>query len=205
MEETVRAFNWCIEQGKAFYWGTSMWSATEIEEAHHICSKFGLVAPIAEQAQHNLFTHENCERNLVPIYEKYGTGVTVFSALHNGFLTGKYNNGVPAGSRYATHTEMDWLQQRVKGLTSEEGQKDIAKVRELTGVAKELGVTVAQLSLAYILKMKSTATIIMGCKSPEQMIEQLGALDALKKIDARVEEKVEKIFGNKPVLPAPLR
>lgn len=194
----VRAFNWCIEQGKAHYWGTSEWSAVEIEEAHHISSKLGLIAPVAEQAEHSLFRRDRVEGEYLHIYERYGTKVTVFSALFGGFLTGKYNDGIPDNSRYAVHTEMDWLQERVKALSSPEGQKDIAKVRALTEIAKELGASVTQLSLAFILKKESTATVIMGCKSPEQMTEQLGALDVLDKLDANVEAKIEEIFDNKP-------
>jgi aryl-alcohol dehydrogenase-like predicted oxidoreductase len=100
---------------------------------------------------------------------------------------------------------MDWLQARVKALTSPEGQRDIEKVRKLTEIAKGLGASVTQLSLAWILKMGSTTTVIMGCKTPEQMKEQLGALEVVGKIDASVEEKVEEIFGNKPPPKASLR
>ncbi|PVF92414.1 hypothetical protein CPB86DRAFT_185458 [Serendipita vermifera] len=100
---------------------------------------------------------------------------------------------------------MDWLQQRVQALASPEGQRDIEKVRKLTEIAKSLGASVTQLSLAYILKMDSTATIIMGCKTPEQMEEQLGALDVVGKIDADIEQKVEEIFANKPQTKALLR
>lgn len=198
MEEVVRAFNWCIEQGKAHYWGTSEWSAYEIEAAHHVCAKFGLIAPVAEQAEHSLMNRAKAEGEFLPIYESYGTKLTVFSALSGGFLTGKYNDGIPEGSRYAVHTEMDWLQERAKALSSPEGQKNIEKVRKLTEVAKVLGFSVTQLSIAYILKMGSTATVIMGCKTPEQMLEQLGALGAVEKIDKEVEKQVEEIFGNKP-------
>ncbi|PVF92531.1 putative potassium channel beta subunit protein, partial [Serendipita vermifera] len=198
MEEVVRAFNWCIEQGKAHYWGTSEWSPREIEEAHHVCSRLNLIAPVAEQAEHSLFRRERAEGEYQHIYQRYGTKLTVFSALYCGFLTGKYNDGIPEGSRFAVHTEMDWLQQRVQALASPEGQRDIEKVRKLTEIAKSLGASVTQLSLAYILKMDSTATIIMGCKTPEQMKEQLGALDVVEKIDADIEQKVEEIFANKP-------
>jgi aryl-alcohol dehydrogenase-like predicted oxidoreductase len=100
---------------------------------------------------------------------------------------------------------MDWLQARVKALTSPEGQRDIEKVRKLTEIAKSLGASVTQLSLAWILKMGSTATVIMGCKTPEQMKEQLGALEVVGKIDASIEGKVEEIFGNKPQPRALLR
>ena len=141
---------------------------------------------------------EKVEGEFLPIYESYGTKITVFSALHCGFLTGKYNDDIPADSRFAVHTEMDWLQERVKGLSSPDGQKSIENVRKLTEVAKRIGISVTQLSIAYILRMGSTGTIIMGCKTPAQMLEQLGALDALEKIDGEVEKEVEEIFGNKP-------
>lgn len=177
----------------------------EIEEAHHLCDKLGLIPPIAEQTQHSLLHRERVESEYLPIYERYGTKITVFSALYCGFLTGKYNDGIPEGSRYATHTEMEWLRDRAESLSSPEGQRDIAKVRALSQVAKELGASTTQLSLAFILKKASTGTIIMGCKSPEQMIEQLGALDVMKKLDQSVEDRIEEIFQNKPAPPKLLR
>lgn len=117
MDEVVRAFNHCIQSGKTHYWGTSEWSALELEEAHQTCARLNLIPPIAEQTEHSLFKRDRVEGEYKPIFQRYGTSITVFSALYCGFLTGKYNSGVvPPDSRFAVHTEMDWLQSRVKHL-----------------------------------------------------------------------------------------
>ncbi|KAF8167254.1 voltage-gated potassium channel beta-2 subunit [Crassisporium funariophilum] len=196
MEEVVRAFNYVIEQGWAFYWATSEWTAREIEEAHHIATKFGLVGPIAEQCEHNMFHRERPEKEYGPIYAKYGTGTTVFSALAGGILTGKYNDGIPENSRLATHSIMKSM---VKSLEQKEGQEKIRKVRELSKLAKdELNTTPTVLALAWIAKNPNTSTVILGASSPQQVIDNLKAVEVIPKITPEIMEKIEIILNNKP-------
>jgi len=196
MEEVVRAFNYVIDQGWAFYWGTSEWSAREIEEAHHVASKFGLVGPIAEQCQHNMFHRERAEKELDPIYRKYGTGTTVFSGLAQGLLTGKYNEGIPEGSRFATHK---FLSKTVKELQTPEGQKKLQKVRDLTKLAKdELDTTPTALALAWLARHPQTSTVILGASSPQQVLDNLEAVKVLPRLTPAILAKVEKILGNAP-------
>ncbi|KIM38135.1 hypothetical protein M413DRAFT_447905 [Hebeloma cylindrosporum] len=197
MEEIVRAFNYVIEKGWAFYWGTSEWSSREIEEAHHVASKFGLIGPIAEQCEHNMFHRERPEKEYNPLYEKYGMGTTVFSALAGGLLTGKYNDGIPEGSRFATHK---FLKKTAKSWQeTTEGQEKIRKVRELSKIAKEeLNTTPTALALAWIAKQPQTSTVILGASSPQQVIDNLKALEVLPRLTPAIMEKVEAILGNRP-------
>ncbi|RDX46786.1 Aldo/keto reductase [Lentinus brumalis] len=197
MEEIVRAFNYVIDQGWAFYWATSEWSAQEIEEAFHVASKLGLIAPIAEQCQHHMFHRERPEKEYAPLYRKYSIGTTVYSGLARGLLTGKYNNGIPPDSRYAVHA--DFFKQRLAELHSPEGQQQIEKVKVLTELAeKELGCSVQHLALAWLAKNPNTSTVILGASKPEQVVDNLKALDVIPKLTPEILEKIEKILDNKP-------
>ncbi|THG98246.1 hypothetical protein EW026_g3905 [Hermanssonia centrifuga] len=202
MEEVVRAFNWVIEKGWAFYWGTSEWSAQEIEEAFppsiDVASKLKLIPPVAEQCKHHMFHRERPEKEYEPLYRKYDYGTTVFSGLAQGLLTGKYNDGIPEGSRYDTekHQMYDALRAR---LTSPEGQSEIKKIRELTALAeKELGCKVSHLALAWLATKPHTSTIILGASKPEQILDNLKALDVIPKLTPAILEKIEGILGTKP-------
>ncbi|KDR85894.1 hypothetical protein GALMADRAFT_85086 [Galerina marginata CBS 339.88] len=201
MEEVVRAFNYVIEQGWAYYWATSEWSAREIEEAHHVASRFGLIGPIAEQCEHNMFHRERPEKEYDAIYKKYGTGTTVWSALAGGLLTGKYNDGIPEGSRFATHS---FMKSTVKSLQEKEGQEKIRKVRELSTLAKEeFNATPTALALAWVAKNPNTSTVILGASTPQQVLDNLKALEVLPKLTPEVMDKMDKILGNKPKLEFP--
>ncbi|KAF9021635.1 voltage-gated potassium channel beta-2 subunit [Hymenopellis radicata] len=197
MEEIVRAFNYVIEKGWAFYWATSEWSAQRIEEAHHIADKLGLIAPIAEQCHHNMFNRERPEKEYAPLYKNYGLGTTVFSALASGILTGKYNDGIPADSRLAN--EANGLSDMAKQLSLPEGQEKLRKVRELTKIADELQTTMASLALAWVARNPNTSTVILGASRPEQVLENLKALEVLPKLTNDVLERIEVILDNKPV------
>lgn len=197
MEETVRAFNFVIEKGWAFYWATSEWSAREIEEAYHVADKLGLIPPIAEQCQHHMFHRERPESEYAPIYKKYQIGTTVWSALASGLLTGKYNNGIPEGSRYDNHKDL--FKNTIQSLNEEEGMKKLEKVRALTELAeKELGCTTAQLALAWVAVNPNTSTVILGASKPEQVVENLKAIEVLPKLTPEVLAKIEAILDNKP-------
>ncbi|KAJ6480380.1 NADP-dependent oxidoreductase domain-containing protein [Mycena sanguinolenta] len=195
MEEVVRAFNFVIEKGWAFYWGTSEWSAQEIEQAHHIATKLNLIAPVAEQMQHNMFHRERPEKEYAALYKNYGYGTTVFSPLASGMLTGKYNDGIPEGSRFAT---VDMFKGRADKLKSEEGLLQIAKVKELTKVAESLGSTPTALAIAWLAKNRNTSTVILGVSSVPQLLQNLEALKVLPKITDEHLARIEEILGNRP-------
>ncbi|OCH84916.1 Aldo/keto reductase [Obba rivulosa] len=220
MEETVRAFNFVINQGWAFYWATSEWSAQEIEEAHHVATKLGLSGPIAEQCEHNLFHRERPESEYALLYRKHGLGTTVFSALAQGLLTGKvdghfkfsdengslttgvmypqYNDGIPAGSRLDVKYQA-WLQRVADGLTSEEGQAKINKIKALSTFAEEeLGCKVSHLALAWVAQNPNTSTVILGASKPEQVVDNLKALEIIPKLTPEVLKKIDDIVGTKP-------
>ncbi|KAK0207469.1 NADP-dependent oxidoreductase domain-containing protein [Armillaria fumosa] len=198
MEEIVRAFNFVIEKGWAFYWATSEWSAREIEEAHHVASRLNLIAPIAEQCQHNMFHREQAEKEYAPLYKKYGLGTTAFSVLASGILTGKYNDGIPPGTRLSIpENGLDYM---VKGLGTPEGKEKIRKVRELTKFAEEeLQTTPAVLALAWVARNPNTSTVILGASCPEQVLENLKALEVLPRLTEDIMNKIEVILDNKPV------
>ncbi|QRW17109.1 aldo/keto reductase family protein [Rhizoctonia solani] len=197
MEEVVRAFNHLIDTGKAFYWGTSEWSARQVEEAYHVAAKLNLIAPIAEQVQYNCFHRQRFESEYQYLYEKYGYGTTIWSPLASGILTGKYNNGIPEGSRFATNA--DFFKTRIEGLSKEEGLKTLDKVKELTKFAEaELGCSVTILALAWAASHPNASTVILGASNPEQLLENLKALETLKKFTPEVREKINKILDNTP-------
>ncbi|KAJ7224640.1 NADP-dependent oxidoreductase domain-containing protein [Mycena pura] len=196
MEEIVRAFNYVIDKGWAFYWGTSEWSAREIEEAHHIATKLGLVAPVAEQMQHNMFHRERAEKEYAPLYKKYGYGTTVYSPLASGMLT----DGVPADSRFGREP---MFHARAAFLASPDGQAQIAKVRQLTAIAESLGASPTALAIAWLAKNPNTSTIILGASSAAQLRENLDALRVLPLLtDAHVAQ-IEDVLANKPA-PLPM-
>jgi len=197
MEEVVRGFNYVIEKGWALYWATSEWTAEQIEEAYHVADKLHLIAPIAEQCQHNMFHRERPEKEYAKIYSNYNIGTTVWSALDSGFLTGKYSNGIPAGSRF--DIEKNFFSKKLKDLESPEGQEKIRKVKELTKLAEEeLQTTLAVLALAWVARNPNTSTVILGATKPEQVIENLKAIEIMPKLTPEILEKIEAILDNKP-------
>ncbi|TFY62884.1 hypothetical protein EVJ58_g3571 [Rhodofomes roseus] len=199
MEETVRAFNHVIDQGWAYYWGTSEWSAQQLEEAWHVADKLGLVGPIAEQCQHHMFHRERPEKEYAPIYAKYQVGTTVWSALAGGLLTGKYNDGIPEGSRYANQDTNVFYREILQTIDEGEGKRKLNKVKELSEFAeKELGCTVTHLALAWVAVNPNTSTVILGASKPEQIVDNLKAIEVIPKLTPEVLEKIDKILDNKP-------
>ncbi|KAF9478923.1 Aldo/keto reductase [Pholiota conissans] len=197
MEEIVRAFNYVIEKGWAFYWATSEWGAREIEEAHHVANKLGLMAPIAEQCKHHMFHRERPEKEYHELYKKYGLGTTTFSSLAGGLLTGKYNDGIPDDSRYAAHSAI--FKETIAGLRSPEGREQIRKVKELTKLAEEeLQTTIAALALAWVAKNPNTSTVILGASKPEQILENLKALEVIPKLTPEILRKIDAILKTTP-------
>jgi voltage-dependent potassium channel beta subunit len=191
IEETVRAMDLIVKQGKAFYWGTSEWSAAEIMRADGLARQYGLTPPTMEQPQYNMFQRERVEKELAPVFRELGYGTAIFSPLASGVLTGKYNNGIPADSR-ATLKGYEWLKNEV--ITPER----IAKVKQLDPIAKDLGCTLAQMALAWCLKNPNVSTVITGASRPEQVRDNMQALDVTPKLTAEVMGRIEAVLGNKP-------
>jgi voltage-dependent potassium channel beta subunit len=194
IEETVWTMNTLIQQGKILYWGTSEWSGVEIMEAHRVAQEFKLIGPTMEQPQYNLFEREKVEKEYSRIYETVGLGTTIWSPLASGLLTGKYNNGIPEGSRLALE-EMSWLKDKVLA------DDKIKKVQEFSELAKESGVSTASLSIAWCIKNPHVTTAILGATKKEQLIENLKSIEVLQKLTPEVLDKIENIFQTKPVMP----
>jgi aryl-alcohol dehydrogenase-like predicted oxidoreductase len=194
VEETVRAMNHLIDQGKALYWGTSEWPACRILEAYHVARREHLVPPVMEQPQYNLFHRDRVEREYAPLYEHFGLGTTIWSPLASGLLTGKYNDGIPPGSR-STLEGYEWLRARLEG---EAVQDKLEKVRQLTGVADELGCSMAQLAIAWCLANPRVSTAITGASRPEQVRENMRAIEVLERLGPEILERIEEIVGNRP-------
>lgn len=191
IEETVRAMDIVIKQGKAFYWGTSEWSAAEIMRADAIARQYGLTPPSMEQPQYNMFERERFEREFAPLYGELGYGTTIWSPLASGLLTGKYNDGIPAGSRAALEG-YSWIKESV--ITPDR----VEKVRKLKPIADELGCTQAQLGLAWCLSNPHVSTVITGASRAEQVRENMKALDVAPKLTPELLERIDAILENKP-------
>lgn len=193
IEETVRAMDDLTHQGLILYWGTSEWSAAEITRAHAVARELGLTPPQMEQPQYNMLHRERVEKEYLPLYKEFGLGTTVWSPLSSGLLSGKYNAGIPNGSR-ASLKGYEWIKTKV--LTPE----NLAKVDGLRPIAKELGCTMAQLALAWTRRNDNVSTVITGATTPEQVTENLGSLEYVSALTDDVIQRVDSILGNKPDL-----
>jgi voltage-dependent potassium channel beta subunit len=194
VEESVRAMTYLVNSGKALYWGTSEWSAAQIMEAYAVARQEHLIPPQMEQPEYSMFRRERVEREYAHLYTEIGLGTTVWSPLAGGLLTGKYNKGIPEGSR-ATIEEYEWLRERFE---SEQALLNIEKVKKLAPIAEELGCTMAQLALAWCLKNPNVSTAITGASRPEQVVENMAALDVVDKLTGDVVARIEEILDNKP-------
>ncbi|MBR9910993.1 MAG: aldo/keto reductase [Gammaproteobacteria bacterium] len=199
IEETVRAMHNLVQQGKVIYWGTSEWSAQQITEAHAVAQREHLTPPSMEQPEYNLLHRRRVEAEYLPLYQNYGMGTTIWSPLASGLLTGKYNDGVPGDSRLAL-PGYEWLR---KTWDSDAGQEKIAKIRKLTELASQLGISVTHLSLAWCLKNPNVSSVILGASKLTQLEDNLRALDALPQLTTEVMDAIEDIVDNRP--PAPQR
>ncbi len=197
IEETVRAMAHIVDSGKAFYWGTSEWSAEQIRQAFEIARREHLVPPTMEQPQYHMFHRDRVELEYARLYSEFGLGTTIWSPLASGLLTGKYNDGVPEGSRLSL-PDYEWLRNHV---LNDEANCRIEKVRKLSPMAKELGCTMAQLALAWCLKNPNVSTVITGASRPEQVVENMKALDVVEKLDAEVRARIDGILDNAPTPP----
>lgn len=175
IEETVWAMSDMVSAGKAHYWGTSEWSADEIRAAWSIADRHHLHKPVMEQPQYNLFERRKVEKEYARLYEDIGLGLTTWSPLALGLLTGKYIEGVPEGSR-ATLPGYEWLKDGLVDARRNE------QVRSLKEVADQLGCTLAQLAIAWCARNPNVSTVITGASRPEQVVDNLGALAVLDQL-----------------------
>lgn len=197
IEETVRAMHDLVTQGKILYWGTSEWSAQQITEAYAVARQYNLTPPTMEQPQYNLFERQKVEADYAPLYDLVGLGTTIWSPLASGLLTGKYNDGIPEGSRLAL-PGYEWLRQRFE---SEDGKKMLEKVRQLSALASEAGMPVHHMALLWCLENPNVSTVILGASRLEQLTDNLAALDARDKMTPDLVAEIEKIVDNKPAGP----
>jgi len=186
IEEVVYSMNTFIQQGKVLYWGTSEWEARDVARAYGIAREHNLIPPMMEQPQYNLFHQKRVENDLMPLVRELGIGLTTWSPLYQGILTGKYNEGIPEGSR-ASLESMAWVKERIT-------PDKIARVRQLTSIAEELGISTSQLAIAWILRRKEVSTVISGATRLEQLDENLASSNAVEKLTNDVLEKIGKIF-----------
>lgn len=194
IEETVWTMNNLIQQGKILYWGTSEWSGVEIMEAHRVAEKNRLIGPTMEQPQYNMFERDKMEKEYLDIFRTVGMGTTIWSPLATGLLSGKYNDGIPKGSRFSLQG-FDWLKDR--WLTDEK----LKKVKKLSALAEKLGISTACLAIAWCIRNPNVSTAILGATKKQQLAENLKALDAVSLLTEDVMGKIDEIMKNKPVLP----
>lgn len=194
IEEVVWTMHNLIQQGKILYWGTSEWSAQEIMEAHMFAERHSLIGPVVEQPEYNMFNRHKMENEYLQIFKNIGLGTTIWSPLASGLLTGKYNDGIPEGSRLDIKG-FEWLKE--KNLQDQK----IEKVKQLSTIANDLGCTMAALSIAWCIKNPNVTTAILGATKASQLHDNLTALEALPKLSAEVMDSIEAILQNKPELP----
>jgi voltage-dependent potassium channel beta subunit len=186
IEETVWAMSDIVASGQALYWGTSEWTADEIRAAYEIAQRHHLRAPIVEQPQYNIFERRRVEREYARLYDDIGLGLTTWSPLASGLLSGKYIDGVPEGSRAAL-PGYEWL---AKALTDKDRN---AQVAQLKAIAERLDVTTSQLSIAWCAANPHVSTVITGASKPEQVVENMGALKALEQLTPDVLAEIDAI------------
>ena len=186
IEETVWAMSDIIRQGKALYWGTSEWSASDIRAAWEIAERHHLHKPVVEQPQYHLFHRRKVEQEYARLYEDIGLGLTTWSPLASGLLTGKYRGGIPAGSRGALEN-MSWMREQLQDKARNDA------VGKLSEIAAELGCNTAQLAIAWINRNPRVSTVILGASRIEQLHDNLGALAVTPKLTPEVIERIDAV------------
>ena len=199
LEETCRAMNYVINKGMAFYWGTSEWDADQIMMAHKICEKLNLISPIVEQTQYNLLHRERIEREYSNLFKHFKLGITVWSPLFSGALTGKYIDSTPEDSRYKKHNELNGYGLDYYFQNKKEIDEKLIKLRDLA--KNKLNCNLAQLSIAWILANPDISTIILGSTKMSQVEDVLPALQVYKNLDKNILKEIEEIMGNAAVGP----
>ena len=195
IEETVRAMTELIQRGHILYWGTSEWSAQQLMEAYGVARQYNLIPPTMEQPQYHMFHRARVEEEYGRLYDTIGLGLTTWSPLDSGILTGKYNDGIPDDSRMALPAYA-WLGDF---LNSEEGQRRVQKTRELAPIAADLGTTMANLALAWCLKNPNVSSVITGASRVSQVEANMKAIALLPQLTDDVMARIDSVLGNKPI------
>jgi len=186
VQEVVQTMDMLVRQGKVLYWGTSQWDTFYLVRAIAFAKENGLIPPMVEQPKYNLMHRRRVERDLAPVCRDYGIGLTTYSPLNQGILSGKYNDGIPDGSR-ATMENMRYLQDRIT-------PEVIEKVRALTTIGEEIGATTAQMAIAWLLRRKEVSSVITGATRVEQLDENLGAADFAEDLSGEILDRIDTIF-----------
>ena len=190
IEEVAFTMDNLVRQGKILYWGTCEWKAWQITSAYNIAAQNHLVAPSVEQTQYNMFHRRRVESELNPICKEYGLGLATWSPLYYGVLTGKYNEGIPEGSR-ASLENMAWIKDRIT-------PERVNIVKQLGTLADQLGITTAQLAIAWLLRRKEVSSVITGATTIAQLQENVAAAEAIDKLSDNVLDKIDSILNNYP-------
>ena len=183
IEEVVQTMNILIQQGKILYWGTSEWEASRVAQAYGIARQYNLIPPTMDQPQYNLLHRKRVEDTLMPLCRELGIGLTTFSPLAYGILTGKYNEGIPEGSR-ASLENYGWVRDRIT-------PERIERVKKLQLIARDLGVTPGQLAIAWVLRCKEVSTVITGASKMEQLEENLGAAEIVSRMENSLLDEID--------------
>jgi len=197
IEETVRAFNYLIDTGKCFYWGTSEWNSEEIALANAAADKLGLIGPTMEQPQYNLLARNKVEKEFAPLYENHGLGLTIFSPLKAGILTGKYNDGIPDDSRFSQSKD-NFAENMKKRFGTDDWKQEIEQVKKLKPIADKLGTDLAGLAMAWSVKNPNVSSSITGASKVEQVYKAVESLNLLPKLTPEIMEEIDNTLGNKP-------
>lgn len=184
IEETVLAMDYLIRNGYALYWGTSEWSADQIQSAFEIAEKLNCMKPSMEQPKYNMFFRDHLEKDYLPLFDKYGLGTTTWSPLASGILSGKYNHGIPQESRLANEA---WL-------IPNNFQEQVEKVKKLAKIAQDLHCTTSQLAIAWCLKNPHVSSVITGATKVDQLLENIGAIDVKSQLTPDVMKAIDKVL-----------
>jgi len=195
VEDVCRAFDWLINNGKAFYWGTSEWEPSQLMQAMVICEKLGLIKPVVEQCQYNMMVRERMEKGLKYLFKEYNLATTTWSPLHSGVLSGKYINEIPKDSRFDLSLDMAGIHWRNYNTNKKAWDE---KMLALMEIAKTLGISLAQLAITWVIKNPDTTTCIVGASKISQLEENFKCVKFMDLLTKEVEESIEKILGNQP-------
>ena len=194
IEETVRAMHTLIMQGKICYWGTSEWSAKDIEEAYRLSRELRLTPPTMEQPEYNMFNRKKLEKEYLDLFKKEKLGTTIWSPLSSGFLTGKYLQGEPKGARTSLKN-YKFIKDRFQ---SEDFKGNYEKVERLKKLASDAGLPLPNMAIGWCLKNENVSTVILGASNLDQLKQNLGTYEYLDIIDDSLMEKIDEILMNRP-------
>lgn len=191
VEETVWTMNTLINQGKILYWGTSEWPAETIQAAHEFAASQRLIGPLMEQPEYSLLKRQRVEEEYRPLYDSVGLGLTIYSPLASGILTGKYSNGIPRGSRFSL-PEYQWLKDLL--LSEEQAATKLKRVDQLSEIAAAMGVSTAQLALAWVISNPRVSCALIGCSRQEQLDSNLLALQVAGQLTDVEKAQITALF-----------